>query len=242
MTKMNGFPRAFVLLLVILPTGLCQILNSKWEEHPWEAQTLNCEQGLREFDPATQKRKYTVGIHAPAGVETAYREFNLTFQDYLNEAVGKRFEPPIEFSLKATNRPLRDWLDRKEEIDFVYTDTGIFSCIGIEVGAQHLATTVSRLTSRGREYELDVFAGTIMARAENREINTVADLKDKVIGAQNFFDFAGGQAQFFVMYKNGVDFIVDPKQVIFTGMLALCPIFLFAQKCLLETNAFFVHD
>jgi ABC-type amino acid transport substrate-binding protein len=63
----------------------------------------------------------------------------------------------------------------------------------------------------------------MMARADNREINTVADLKDKVIGAQNFFDFAGAQAQFFVMYKNGVDFIVDPKQVIFTGKIVLYP-------------------
>lgn len=218
MTKMTMLiSQAFVLLLLIFPTGICQIFN-EWEEHPWESQNLNCEQGLREFDPVTQKQRYTIGIHAPAGVETAYREFNLTFQDYLNEAVGKRFEPPIEFALKATNRPLRDWLDRGEEIDFVYTDTGIFSCIGTEVGAQPLATTVARLTSHGREYELDVFAGTMMVRSDNREINSVADLKDKVIGAQNFFDFAGGQAQFYVMYKNGVDFVVDPKQVIFTGM------------------------
>ena len=236
---MKGLPQAFVLLLVILPAGLCQLLND-WDEDPWEAQTPNCEQGLREFNPVTQKRKYTIGIHAPAGVETAYREFNLTFQDYLNEAVGKRFEPPIEFSLTATNRPLRDWLDRKEEIDFVYTDTGIFSCIGIEVGAQPLATTVSRLTSRGQQYDLDVFAGTMMARADNREINTVADLKDKVIGAQNFFDFAGAQAQFFVMYKNGVDFIVDPKQVIFTGKIVLYPTMI--AKCWKKLTAFLVRD
>ena len=60
-----------------------------------------------------------------------------------------------------------------------------------------------------------------MVRSDNREINSVADLKDKVIGAQNFFDFAGGQAQFYVMYKNGVDFVVDPKQVIFTGMFVV---------------------
>ena len=121
---------------------------------------MNCEQGLREFDPITQKRKYIVGIYATDGVETAYQQYNLTFQDYLNEVVGKRFEPTIEFSLTATNRPLRDWLDKGEEIDFMYTDTGIYSCIGTEVGAQPLATTVARLKSRGREYELDMFAGT----------------------------------------------------------------------------------
>jgi len=211
-------PRAlFVSLLVIMPAGLSQLLNDWEPQNPWEAGELNCEQGLREFNPITQKRKYIVGIYATDGVETAYQDYNLTFQDYLNEVVGKRFEPTIEFSLTATHRPLRDWLDKGEEIDFMYTDTGIYSCIGTEVGAQALATTVARLKSRGREYELDMFAGTMMVLANNREINSVADLKDKVIAAGNFFDFAGAQAQFYVMDKNGVDFVVDPKQVIFTA-------------------------
>lgn len=58
----------------------------------------------------------------------------------------------------------------------------------------------------------------MLVLAGNREINSVADIKDKVVGAQDFSDFAGAQAQFYVMYKNGLDFVVDPKQVIFTGM------------------------
>lgn len=56
-----------------------------------------------------------------------------------------------------------------------------------------------------------------MVLANNRDINSVDDLKNKVIGAQAFSDFAGAQAQFYVMDKNGLDYIVDPKQVIFTG-------------------------
>ena len=56
-----------------------------------------------------------------------------------------------------------------------------------------------------------------MVRADNREINSVADLKDKVIGAQAFSDFAGAQAQFWAMTKSDLDYIVDPKKVIFTG-------------------------
>jgi ABC-type nitrate/sulfonate/bicarbonate transport system substrate-binding protein len=57
----------------------------------------------------------------------------------------------------------------------------------------------------------------MMVLADNGEINSVADLKGKVIGAQAYSDFAGAQAQFYVMKKNGLDFIVDPKQVVFTG-------------------------
>jgi ABC-type phosphate/phosphonate transport system substrate-binding protein len=58
----------------------------------------------------------------------------------------------------------------------------------------------------------------MLVLASNNEINRVEDIKGKVIGAQSFSDFAGAQAQFYVMQQNGLDYIVDPKQVIFTGM------------------------
>jgi TATA-box binding protein (TBP) (component of TFIID and TFIIIB) len=99
----------------------------------------------------------------------------------------------------------------------MYTDPGVFSCMGIEIGAQALATTIARLSSRGLEYNTDVFAGSMVALNSNKEVNTILDLKGKVIGAQDFSDFAGAQAQFYVMEQNGVDFILDPKEVIFTG-------------------------
>ncbi len=52
---------------------------------------------------------------------------------------------------------------------------------------------------------------------EYNEINDVEDIKGKVIGALEYSHFAGAQAQFYVMEKSGLDYIVDPKQVIFTG-------------------------
>jgi hypothetical protein len=125
----------------------------------WPDGELNCVQGLHEIDEVTQKRTYYVGVHAPTGVETANIEFNMTFEAYLNEAVGKRWDPPIEFKMKATDDPLRDWLDNGEEVDFMYTDTGMFSCIGTEVGAQPIATTIASLSARGRDYKLDIYAG-----------------------------------------------------------------------------------
>ncbi|CAJ1935034.1 unnamed protein product [Cylindrotheca closterium] len=186
------------------------------EEH-WQLGELNCAQGFREFSSRTQKETYYVGVYAPAGVETAYQEFNQTFETYLNEAVGKRFEPNIQFKMKASEDPLRDWIDNDEEIDFMYTDPGVFSCMGIEIGAQALATTIARLSSRGLGFNTDEFAGSMVALNSNKEINTVLDLKGKVIGAQDFSDFGGAQAQFYTMKQHGVDFIVDPKEVIFTG-------------------------
>lgn len=186
------------------------------EEH-WPLGELNCAQGFREFNSRTQKEVYYVGVHASAGIETAFQEYNMTFETYLNEAVGKRFDPNIQFKMKASEDPLTDWLDNDEEIDFMYTDPGVFSCIATEGGAQAVATTIARLSSRGLEFNLDVFAGTMIALNTNKAINTVSDLKDKKIGAQDFSNFAGAQAQFYVMKQSGIDFIVDPKEVIFTG-------------------------
>lgn len=55
-----------------------------------------------------------------------------------------------------------------------------------------------------------------MVRADNDKISTIADLKDKIIAAQSLSVFAAAQSQFWVMYKNGLDYVMDPKQVIFT--------------------------
>ncbi|KAL3926631.1 MAG: hypothetical protein SGBAC_013398, partial [Bacillariaceae sp.] len=185
------------------------------EEDHWTSGEVNCTSATHQLLQG-QKQTYVVGVHAPAGIETAWREHNFTYEAYLNEAVGKRWDPPIEFKMTVTDTPLTDWIDQRQEVDFMYSDTGIYSCIATEVGAKPLGTTVARLSARGREHELDVFAGTMTVLARNHDIKTIADLKGKVIGAQAFSDFAGAQAQFYAMQREEVDFISDPKQVIFT--------------------------
>ena len=47
-------------------------------------------------------------------------------------------------------------------------------------------------------------------------------MKGKRIGAVKISEFAGGQSQFWVMMKNGLDYIMDPDQVTFTGMYRYC--------------------
>lgn len=89
----------------------------------WPPGELNCAHGFRQFNPLTQKRVYHVGVHAPGGEEKAWREFNLTFETYLSHAVGRRWIPPIEFKMIATMNPLRDWVDNKADVDFMYSDT-----------------------------------------------------------------------------------------------------------------------
>jgi hypothetical protein len=112
---------------------------------------------------------------------------------------------------------LTAWIDEDQDVDMMYADSGFFSCIGTEIGAQPLGTTLSRTKVRGRYYDLDVLGGTMLVAADNREINSIDDLKNKRIAAVKISEFAGGQSQFWVMMKNGLDYIMDPDQVIFTG-------------------------
>ena len=121
---------------------------------------MDCAANLRHFDPLLHKEVYTIGVHAPGGEDTAWREFNMTFQDYLTATAGRRFDPPIKFRMVATATPLLHWVDEGEEVDFVYSDTGVYSCIGVEMGAQPVATTVSHAEVRGHDFDLDMFGGT----------------------------------------------------------------------------------
>lgn len=57
----------------------------------------------------------------------------------------------------------------------------------------------------------------IVTRADRDDINSIGDLKGKVIGASEIGNFAGAQVQFYSMWAAGMDYIMDPKQVVFTG-------------------------
>jgi hypothetical protein len=81
------------------------LLNSRWP-----AMTETCVSGKHKFDPLTQKRVYRVGTFAPAGIEKAWQEYNITFTTYLNAVVGPRFDPPIHFEMEVTARPLSYWV------------------------------------------------------------------------------------------------------------------------------------
>ena len=154
-------------LLSFLSTALCFVhgANSEYLDEGWTPRSqwtigdINCTHGLREFNEHTQKKVYTIGVHAPAGAEKAMQEYNMTFETYLTEVVGKRWDPPVEFKMKPTEWPLLSWIDLEEEVDFMYSDTGLYSCIGTEIGAQPLATTIASLESRGKHYELDIYGG-----------------------------------------------------------------------------------
>jgi guanylate cyclase len=168
------------------------------------------------FNPFYHKPIYTVGVHAIRGLDAAFEETNKAYGEYLTNTAGARFDPPIEFQVKPFYfEGIFKAIDNGE-LDFLYANPGVYSCIGTEVGATSLVTVMQHLEVRGQTYDLDVYGGVIAVRRDNDEVNTIADLKDKVIGAGAIIDLMGGQMQIYEMERAGMSFVDDPKQVVFT--------------------------
>jgi hypothetical protein len=173
---------------------------------------IDCASAIHKYDPLIHVPKYRIAVYAIRGFRSAFAEYNLTFSEYLTVTAGRRFDPPIEFEMV----PYDFDAVYEEEVDFFYANPAVYSCIGVEVGAQPLATTISRLDVRGHEYDLDVYGGVIFTQADNDEINGVRDLKDKIIGAGAISNLMAAQLQFYEMERAGMSYVMDPKQVVFT--------------------------
>ena len=168
------------------------------------------------LDPYVHKSSYTIGVHASHGLDEAYNQAVGVFSKYLTATAGLKFDPPIEFVVAPNLFSGLFTAIENEEVDFFYANPGVYSCIGTQVGAAALATVIKRIEVRGRTYDLDVYGGVIAVRDDNDKINSIADLKNHIIGAGAIIDLMGGQLQIFEMEQAGMSYVNDPKQVIFT--------------------------
>ena len=165
------------------------------------------------------KTTYTIGVLAIRGDEAAYEEFNTTFNTYLTEAVGKqRFtNPSIEFVMKPLNFLTLFTDTETSQVDFIYVNPSAFSCIESEYGASSLASQVSHRKVFGVNYYLKQFGGVIMTLANRTDIMDITDLRGKRIAAASISGLGSGQMQFRQMLLAGLDYLNDPKQLVFTS-------------------------
>lgn len=196
------------------------------------------------FDPRKHKPVYKVGVLAIRGFQAAYTEFNRTFVDYLTATVGQRYDPPISFELKPLNFISLFADTQAANVDFIYVNPSAFSCIESEFTAHSLVSQISRRNIQGNIYDLKKFGGVMAARADNLQIQSIHDLKDKVIAAASISGLGSGQMQFLEMKNSGMSYIngmfscsfskdgvcvsmipniiscfcsLDPKQLVFTS-------------------------
>jgi ABC-type phosphate/phosphonate transport system substrate-binding protein len=172
---------------------------------------------VKEFDPSRHKETYTVGVLAIRGLEEAYTEFNKTFSEYLTATAGQRFDPPIRFEMRALDFVALFNDTSAGLVDFIYVNPSAFSCIESEYEAYSLASQVSLRIVKGVKYDLKKFGGVIAALADNDQINTITDLRGKIVAAASISGLGSGQLQFREMLKAGLNYLNDPKQLVFTS-------------------------
>ncbi len=206
--------KLFQALLFLMPPPSWLLFSDRLSFR-WVQAQQECDLAKTKFDPFIHKSTYTIGVHATLDLETVFDETNQVFGEYLTATAGKRFDPPIQFNVVPNYFDgIFDAIEN-EEVDFLYSDPGVYSCIGTQVGATALATVVRKLSVRGRSFDLDVYGGVIAVRHDNDEINTIGDLKDKIIGAGAITDLMGGQMQINELERAGMSYVNDPKQVVF---------------------------
>lgn len=149
------------------------------------------------------KPVYYIGVE---NVNGDIEELQATFETYLSESAGQQFDQPIEFKIISSDMEGMFREIDKDKIDFIFVSPGLYSCIGIEHGAQPLASVIRRKHLRGKEVELDVYGGVMFTRVDNKEINYISDLKDKVIAAGSLSAMMVGQLQFHEMADNGLSY------------------------------------
>jgi hypothetical protein len=107
------------------------------------------------YDPLIHhKNHFIVGVHALRTLEEANATYAQIFSEYLTATAGTRFNPPITFDMVPLySTGLYHAVDTKS-VDFVFANSGLYSCIGIEWGIQGLATVVQAFN--GKTYMCDM--------------------------------------------------------------------------------------
>jgi two-component system sensor histidine kinase TtrS len=132
-----------------------------------------------------------------------------TYATYLNETVGKALN--ISFEAVPMNFAETFDLVGSKAIDFIYTNPSAFSCVESEYG---VAPIVSLRNFR-KGFTLNQFGGTIFTRSNRTDINTIHDLRDKIVEAVSITGLGACQMQWRLMIEKGINFLVDPAQVVF---------------------------
>lgn len=162
-----------------------------------------------------KKTTYTIGVLANRGEETAYAEYNATFADYLSLVTDSRFDPAIDFRMEAV--PFAAAVDSMSQLDLVFSNPSVQSCVQSEVGASPLVTQIASRNVAGQVYELTQFGGVIFTAANNTDIQSIADIRGKRIATVSLTGLGSGQMQFAELQAHGLHHLQDPAQLVFTS-------------------------
>jgi len=120
------------------------------------------------FDATRHKGKYTVGVLNFQGPESAFNQYNDTFNGFLTATAGQQFEPPIEFQMIPLGFQSMFDLATNSTFDFLFVSPSPFSCVEAQYGAQSLVTQISKRVVGNETYDLGKFRCNEMVKLRCR--------------------------------------------------------------------------
>ena len=108
----------------------------------------SCETTKKQLDDYIRKDKYIIGIQPKHDKENYIYKSELIFQEFLTATAGQKFDPPITFELIPASFEQIISSIETQEVDFFFANAGLYSCVGIEVGAIALNTVSNTLMTQ----------------------------------------------------------------------------------------------
>ena len=162
---------------------------------------------------ASEKIAYIVGGFAPNGPTVFYQSFNSTFSTYLTAAVQQNPRyASVSFQTIALNFQSTYSLLDANQLDFVFMQPSLFSCIEGEYSVTSLAT----LRNIRLKKELAEFGGVIFVK-KGSDVTSLEHLRGRRIAMVSFGGLGSGQMQWRLLAENGIDLMQDPSQLVIIG-------------------------
>ncbi|GAB5363215.1 hypothetical protein AAMO2058_000864500 [Amorphochlora amoebiformis] len=160
----------------------------------------------------TWKQNWKIGGLAIRGGKEFIEHFKPTFVDFLTERVSPLFSHPITFEIIPYNFSSIYTAVENKEVDFIFINPSIFSCMETEYGIAAILT----IRSLRLNYELDKFGGVFFTRADRHDIVDLTDLKDKILEGEELSSLSGSKMQWESMLLNNMSYMNDPAQLRFS--------------------------
>ncbi|GBG30992.1 Hypothetical Protein FCC1311_072132 [Hondaea fermentalgiana] len=153
-----------------------------------------------------------VGVLASKGVEKTTQLWNRTLVENLTASLHA-FLDDVSIAFEALEYSQVLDCIQDEKVDFLIANPFVQTCASAVAHAAPIAT----LQKIHGGVTLHQYAGKIIVRADNDEINTLEDIDGKVISAVSLKSFGGAQAQIEQMIHHEVHPFTTAKQLRFTG-------------------------
>jgi len=163
-----------------------------------------------------QSNKTDYHVVGHTSEDNFYLRYSGILQEYLNRAVGSKFDPPVRFKLRFEPPKMSDFgmqafaESEAIAIDFTFADAKLASCL--EAGYQHTPLLTQRVyvMAQGKRQEVNQVGGVVIAKKLNTNITSLSDLRGRVVSAPTLpflYQYT------WVLREAGISVLTDCRQV-----------------------------